>query len=253
MIGGASADSGQAVEYPRHVAIVMDGNGRWAVTRDLPRIAGHREGAIRVRAIVEECIRRHIPILTLFAFSTENWDRPLDEVDALMALIPERLEAERDTILKNRVRIEVLGEIDTLPLMDRVAVQKMVKQTADHDALTINIAFNYGGRAEILRAVRGLMRDGVDPADVTEEVFARYLYTGHGPDPDLVIRTAGEQRVSNFLIWQAAYAEYYFTPTLWPDFTEDEFRKALDAFGRRDRKFGRVPAAARRVGDVVLK
>ncbi len=244
MIGGASPDSGQAAGYPRHVAIVMDGNGRWAVTRGLRRIAGHQEGALRVFAIAEECIRRHIPTLTVFAFSTENWDRPLDEVDALMALIPERLEAERDTILKNRVRIAVLGEIDTLPLLDRVAVQKIVKQTAGHDALTVNIAFNYGGRAEILRAVRGLMRDGVDPSDVTEDVFGRYLYTGHGPDPDLVIRTAGEQRLSNFLIWQAAYAEYYFTPTLWPDFTEHEFQKALEAFRQRDRKFGRVPAAA---------
>ena len=218
----------------------MDGNGRWAGQRNLPRSAGHREGALRVRAIAEACIDHRVSTLTVFAFSTENWDRPHDEVDVLMSLIPEQLEAERDVIFSNRVKIRVLGEVNTLPLADRVAVQAIVKQTVEHDALTLNIAFNYGGRAEILRAVGHLIRDGVAPDDVSEEVFASYLYTRGQPEPDLVIRTAGEQRLSNFLIWQAAYAEYYFTPTLWPDFTRAEFEKALRAFRARDRTFGRV-------------
>ncbi len=218
----------------------MDGNGRWAAQRNSARSAGHREGALRVRAIAEACIDQRVSTLTVFAFSTENWDRPHDEVDVLMSLIPEQLEAERDVIFSNRVRIRVLGEINTLPLADRVAVQSIVKQTVNHDALTLNIAFNYGGRAEILRAVGHLIRDGLAPDDVTEEVFASYLYTHGQPEPDLVIRSAGEQRLSNFLIWQAAYAEYYFTPTLWPDFTRAEFEKALRAFRSRERKFGRV-------------
>ena len=227
----------------------MDGNGRWAARGGLPRTAGHREGALRVRAIAEACIDHGIGSLTVFAFSTENWDRPQDEVDVLMSLIPERLEAERDTIFSNRVRIQVLGQIDTLPLLDRVAVQDIVKQTTQHDALTLNIAFNYGGRAEILRAVRSILRDGLEPEDVTEDVFSSYLYTHGQPDPDLVIRTAGEQRLSNFLIWQAAYAEYYFTPALWPDFTAEEFEKALAAYRRRERKYGRAPATASAAGE----
>ncbi len=222
----------------------MDGNGRWAASRGLARSAGHREGALRVRAITEACVDHGIAYLTIFAFSTENWDRPLEEVDFLMSLIPERLEAERETIIDKRVRIRVLGQVETLPLVDRVAVQSIVRQTAHHDAITLNIAFNYGGRAEILRAVQALIRDGLEPEEVTEDTLAAYLYTRDQPDPDLVIRTAGEQRLSNFLIWQAAYAEYYFTPTLWPSFSREEFEKALEAFRSRDRKFGRAPAAA---------
>ncbi len=229
----------------------MDGNGRWARGRGLPRTAGHHEGALRVRGIAEACIDIGIATLTVFAFSTENWDRPHDEVDVLMALIPERLEAERDTIFKNDVRIQVLGEIDTLPLGDRVAVQTITRQTASHRALTLNIAFNYGGRAEILRAARNLIRDSVHPEDVSEDLFASYLYTAEIPDPDLVIRTAGEQRLSNFLIWQAAYAELYYTPTLWPDFTRDEFAKAVATYGHRERKFGRVADAAPITGDLL--
>ena len=232
------ADAGTVV--PNHVAIIMDGNGRWAQSRGLPRTNGHREGALRVRGIAEACIDLRIAVLTVYAFSTENWDRPHDEVDVLMGLVPERLEAERDTIFQNNVRIRVLGEIDTLPLLDRVAVQTIARQTQHHKGLTLNIAFNYGGRSEILRAVRSLMRDGVRPEDVSEELFTSRLYTVGLQDPDLVIRTAGEQRLSNFLIWQAAYAEFYSTPTLWPDFTPEEFSKALATYGQRERKFGRV-------------
>ena len=229
----------------------MDGNGRWARGRALPRTEGHREGALRVRGIAEACIDIGISTLTVFAFSTENWDRPHDEVDVLMALIPERLAAERATIFNNDVRIRVLGEVESLPLADRVAVRTIVRQTVKHQALTLNIAFNYGGRSEILRAVRNLMRDGIAPEDVSEDLFASYLYTSDIPDPDLVIRTAGEQRLSNFLIWQAAYAELYSTPTLWPDFTRDEFDKALATYRQRERKFGRVADQPRVVSDLI--
>ena len=229
----------------------MDGNGRWARTRGLPRTAGHGEGALRVREIAEACIDVGVSILTVFAFSTENWDRPHDEVNVLMDLIPERLEAERATIFENEVRIRVLGEIETLPLVDRVAVQAITRQTMSHRALTLNIAFNYGGRSEILRGIRNLIRDGVQPDDVSEGLFASYLYTADLPDPDLVIRTAGEQRLSNFLVWQAAYAEFYSTPTLWPDFTREAFNEALDSYGRRDRKFGRVVDSASITSDLL--
>ena len=236
---------------PDHVAIIMDGNGRWARSQALPRTEGHREGALRVRGIAEACIDIGISTLTVFAFSTENWDRPHDEVDVLMALIPERLAAERATIFNNDVRIRVLGEVESLPLADRVAVRTIVRQTVKHQALTLNIAFNYGGRSEILRAVRNLIRDGIAPEDVSEDLFASYLYTSDIPDPDLVIRTAGEQRLSNFLIWQAAYAELYSTPTLWPDFTRDEFDKALATYRQRERKFGRVADQPRVVSDLI--
>ena len=228
----------------RHVAIIMDGNGRWATARGLPRSAGHREGTLRVRPIAEACIDLGIQVMTVFAFSTENWDRPVDEVDMLMGLIPERLNAEREAIVKNGVRIQVLGSLDRLPLPLRVAVQHMVRQSAANRALTLNLAFNYGGRAEILRAVQQIIRDRINPDDLNDDVFAAYLYTRGQPDPDLIIRTAGEQRLSNFLVWQAAYAEYYVTPTLWPDFNREEFEKAISDYERRVRKFGRVPALA---------
>ena len=229
----------------------MDGNGRWARNRGLPRTAGHHEGALRVRDVAEACIDVGVSILTVFAFSTENWDRPHDEVNVLMALVPERLEAERATIFENEVRVRVLGEIDTLPLVDRVAVQAITRQTMSHQALTLNIAFNYGGRSEILRGIRNLIRDGVQPDDVSEDLFASYLYTAELPDPDLVIRTAGEQRLSNFLVWQAAYAEFFSTPTLWPDFTREAFNEALASYGQRDRKFGRVVDSAPITSDLL--
>ena len=229
---------------PAHVAIIMDGNGRWAQRRGLERLAGHREGARRVRDIAAACIDHGVRVLTIYAFSTENWDRPADEVSFLMDLIPERLEAERSMIFEQRVRIRVLGEIETLPLIDRVAVQDIVRQTASHDALDLNIAFNYGGRAEIVRALRNLIRDGVRPEDVTEDTVSRAMYTAGQPDPDLLIRTGGDQRSSNFLVWQSTYSEYFFSPTLWPDFTREAFEQALADFGSRQRRFGRVPVAA---------
>ncbi len=222
----------------------MDGNGRWAQRRGLERQAGHHEGARRVRDIAAACIDFGIDVLTVYAFSTENWDRPADEVSFLMDLIPERLEAERSMIFDQHVRIRVLGEIETLPLIDRVAVQDIMRQTAHHDALDLNIAFNYGGRAEIVRAVRNLIRDGVRPEDVTENLVSGAMYTAGQPDPDLLIRTGGDQRSSNFLVWQSTYSEYYFSPTLWPDFAREAFEEALADFASRRRRFGRVPVAA---------
>lgn len=222
----------------------MDGNGRWAERRGLERQAGHREGARRVRDIAAACIDHGVRVLTIYAFSTENWDRPADEVSFLMDLIPERLEAERSMIFEQRVRIRVLGEIETLPLLDRVAVRDIVRQTAHHDALDLNIAFNYGGRAEIVRALRNLIREGVRPQDVTEDMVSGAMYTAGQPDPDLLIRTGGDQRSSNFLVWQSTYTEFYFVPTLWPDFAREAFEEALADFGSRQRRFGRVPAAA---------
>jgi undecaprenyl diphosphate synthase len=222
----------------------MDGNGRWAEQRGLPRLAGHREGVSAIPRVVDTLARRGVQFLTIYAFSTENWDRPADEVSFLMDLIPERLEAERSMIFEQRVRIRVLGEIETLPLIDRVAVQDIVRQTSNHDALDLNIAFNYGGRAEIVRALRNLIRDGVRPEDVTEDMVSRAMYTAGQPDPDLLIRTGGDQRSSNFLVWQSTYSEYYFSPTLWPDFTREAFEQALADFASRQRRFGRVPVAA---------
>ena len=222
----------------------MDGNGRWAQRRSLERQAGHREGARRVRDIAAACIDYGVDVLTIYAFSTENWDRPTDEVSFLMDLIPERLEAERSMIFEQGVRIRILGEIETLPLLDRVAVQDIARQTARHSALDLNIAFNYGGRAEIVRALRKLIREGVRAEDVTEDLVSAAMYTAGQPDPDLLIRTGGDQRSSNFLVWQSTYTEFYFSPILWPDFTREAFEQALTDFGSRQRRFGRVKVAA---------
>ena len=218
----------------------MDGNGRWAQRRGLERKDGHKEGARRVRAIAEACIDRGIEVLTVYAFSTENWDRPAGEVEYLLDLIPEQLKAERSTIFEHRVRIRVLGDLTALPLAERVAIQNIVRQTRNHDTLDLNIAFNYGGRAEIVHALRKLIQDGVQADDLSEELVSSALYTAGQPDPDLLIRTGGNCRSSNFLVWQSIYSEFYFTPTLWPDFTRDEFKEAIEDFGRRERTFGRV-------------
>ena len=222
----------------------MDGNGRWAVQRNLERQDGHKEGARRVRDIAEACINRGIRVLTVYAFSTENWGRSPDEVGFLMRLIPERLTAERSTIFSQQVRIRVLGDLGELPLLDRLAVQEIVQETSGHDALDLNIAFNYGGRAEIVRAIKHLLHTGVDPETVNEQVVSDAMYTSGQPDPDLLIRTGGDQRSSNFLVWQSIYSEYYFTPTLWPDFTANELDVALSDFGNRSRKFGLLPTGS---------
>ncbi len=222
----------------------MDGNGRWAEQRNLERQDGHKEGARRVRDIAEACISRGVQVLTVYAFSTENWGRAPDEVGFLMKLIPEQLTAERSTIFSQQVRIRVLGDLGELPTLDRLAVQEIIQDTSGHEALDLNIAFNYGGRAEIVRAIKYLLTTNVDPDTVDEQVVSDAMYTSGQPDPDLLIRTGGDQRSSNFLVWQSIYSEFYFTPTLWPDFTASELDLALSDFGNRSRKFGLVPTGS---------
>jgi undecaprenyl diphosphate synthase len=242
----AESDSdvpGELTVVPQHVAIIMDGNGRWAQKRGLPRLAGHRAGTENVRRIAEACRDHGVRILTLYAFSTENWQRPEEEVRGLMSLLSGVVERELDTLQQNGVRLRHLGASEGLPpnLLDRI--RQAAEATAKNDKWYINVAINYGGRREIVDAVRRMIRDGVDPEDVSEETLSGYLYTADLPDPDLVIRTAGEMRLSNFLIWQAAYAEYYSTPTFWPDFGPEEFHEALVAYGLRTRRYGGLPAA----------
>ena len=225
---------------PDHVAIIMDGNGRWAEGRNLSRSEGHRAGTLRVRPIAEACIDSGIRHLTVYALSTENWSRPRDEIEVLLSLLGEQLQSERKAIFENRIRIKVLGSMDPLPPALRLTVRGMERATANFDRLTLNIAFNYGGRSEIVRAAKAILQERIDPEDITEDLFERYLYTAGVPDPDLVIRTAGEMRLSNFLLWQSAYAEFFSTPTLWPDFDAAELHKALEGYAARRRRYGGV-------------
>ena len=225
---------------PNHVAIIMDGNGRWAVTRGLSRSEGHRAGTENVRRTIEAFAQAGVNYLTVFAFSTENWERPVGEVDSLISIFRDVIGPESENLHREGVRIRHLGNLERLPKDLRGAIESSMELTSENSGLTLSVAFNYGSRTEILDAVRQMMADGVDPGDVTESSFASYLYTSNLPDPDLIIRTAGEMRLSNFLLWQAAYAEFYSTAALWPDFDEVEVQKALDAYSRRSRKFGRL-------------
>ena len=231
-----------ATRLPQHVAIIMDGNGRWAAERGLSRSEGHRAGSLRLSEIIEACLDRGIGHLTVYALSTENWGRPADEIDFLLLLMDERLRAERRRIFRNRIRVRVLGSLDRLPPALRLAIKQLQMATRNFDRFTLNIAFNYGGRSEIVRAVRKLMRAEPDLEGVTEDRLAGYLYTAGQPDPDLVIRTGGELRLSNFLLWQSAYAEYWWTESLWPDFGPELLDKALDEYRLRQRRFGHVSA-----------
>lgn len=225
---------------PRHVAIIMDGNGRWARQRGLPRLAGHRAGTENVRRTTRACLDTGIQVLSLYAFSTENWERPVDEVRGLMLLLEEVIGRETAALHKEGVAIRHLGRKEELSGSLRRKIEQAEELTRHNTRMTLNIAFNYGGRREILDAVRRLVADGVDVATLDEATFSRYLYTVGQPDPDIVIRTAGEMRLSNYLIWQASYAEYYSTPIYWPDFDREELRKALDAYAQRKRKFGKL-------------
>jgi undecaprenyl diphosphate synthase len=226
------------LKVPTHVAIIMDGNGRWAQARGLPRLAGHRAGTENLRRVIEGCVEQGIKVLTIYAFSTENWGRPVTEVSGLLRILEEMLEREVADLHKNGVQLRHLGRLEGISPELQEKVRQAVALTRTNERLILNIAFNYGGRAEILDAVRKVCRDGVDVDKLSEEEFGRYLYTDDLPDPDLVIRTANEERLSNFLIWQAAYAEYYHTPTFWPDFDKDELRKAVEAYSQRQRRFG---------------
>ncbi len=228
---------------PLHIGIIMDGNGRWAKARGLPRLFGHRAGAENIHRVVEACADIGIKVLTVYAFSTENWGRPRDEVEGLMRLLQETLDREVPQMHEKGVRLWHSGDLSRLsPDMQR-AISDALELTKENDRIILNVALNYGGRAEIVEAVRKIIREGVRPEDVTEEMISAHLYTAGLPDPDLIIRTAGEMRLSNFLIWQAAYAEYYSTSVLWPDFDRAELEKALDAYAHRERRFGRLPSS----------
>lgn len=225
---------------PRHVAIIMDGNGRWAKRRGLPRQAGHRAGAENLRRIVRASVEFGIKVLTIYAFSTENWGRPESEISALMRIFARVLDQEIDQLHAQGVCLHHLGELQGINPKLQDKVRRALEITKNNDRLILNVAFNYGGRAEILHAVRQMLADNVRPEDLTEELFSSYLFTSGLPDPDLVIRTSGELRISNFLIWQAAYAEYYPTPAYWPDFGREDLYAAIVAFNQRDRRYGLV-------------
>ena len=227
-------------KIPRHIGIVMDGNGRWAKERRLPRLMGHRAGTENTRRVLKACGEFGIEIVTLYGFSTENWQRPKNEVNGLFSIFEDAIDREVPELRRNGVRLHHLGRTEGLPERLVKKIERAVELTKDNDQLVLNLAFNYGGRAEIVDATRRIIAEGIDPAAIDEELFSNYLYTAGLPDLDLFIRTGGEMRLSNFLLWQTAYAEYYTTPTYWPDFDEAELEKALVAYGQRTRKFGRL-------------
>jgi undecaprenyl diphosphate synthase len=229
---------------PRHVAIIMDGNGRWASRRGLPRIEGHRRGKESVRAVVESARRLGIPYLSLYAFSTENWSRPREEVSGLMRLLERYLKTELEKMMKHEIRLQAIGDLKRLPSSVQAALRRAVETTRDNGRMTVILAVSYGGREEITEAVRDIAvavkRGDLDPESICEETVSRRLSTAGIPDPDLLIRTSGEVRVSNFLLWQIAYSELLITPTLWPDFGEAQFVEALAHYQQRERRFGRT-------------
>lgn len=233
---------------PRHIAIIMDGNGRWARMRGLPRTEGHKAGARAVRLLVTECRRLGIEYLTLYAFSSENWKRPKQEISALFSLLLEFLRVETPLMEEKGIRLNVIGNLEGLPAPQRAALRHSMAKTAHCEDMRLNLALNYGGRGEIVHAVKKLLAEKPEPEQITESLLAGYLYTGGQPDPDLLIRTSGEERLSNFLLYQCAYSELYFTPTLWPDFDEGELRKALEEYALRSRRFGKTEEQIR--GDV---
>lgn len=225
---------------PKHVAVIMDGNGRWAADRHLPRVEGHRAGIEAVRDTVETSARLGLSVLTLYAFSVENWKRPIPEVSALMGLLRHYLRAELKTLLKNNIRFKVIGQLDRLSREVREELELAIARTASNTGMVFNIALSYGGRAEIVDAARQALVRGVAPEALDEELFGSFLYTAGQPDPDLLIRTSGEMRVSNFLLWQIAYAEIWVTDTFWPDFRARHLLEAVADYQKRDRRYGAV-------------
>ena len=225
-------------KLPRHIAIIMDGNGRWAKQRHLPRMAGHRAGTENLRTIIKACVEFGIQYLTVYAFSTENWKRPEDEVSGLMEILADALEKELDELHKQGVCLRHIGRLERLDPAIREKIKTAIKMTENNNRLILNIAWNYGGRDEILAAVQRLVHNKINEEEITEETFKKHLFTYPSPDPDLVIRTSGEHRTSNFLLWQSAYSEWYFTPTLWPDFGKEQLQQAIIEFGERARRFG---------------
>jgi len=228
---------------PKHIAIIMDGNGRWAEKRGLPKTMGHAQGVDAVRRTVKACIKIGVKYLTLYAFSTENWSRPDHEVKALFHLLEDFIDNEFKLFHDNNIRLRIIGERQRIQKDLLAKMERAEKDTEGYDALTLNVALSYGGRQEILNAARILAKDAKDakinPLDIDEDLFSGRLYTAGQPDPDLLIRTSGEMRVSNFLLWQISYAEFYVTEKLWPDFGEEDLRKAIEEYNKRDRRFGR--------------
>ncbi len=235
-------DAPERTTVPRHVAIIMDGNGRWAAGRGLPRVAGHERGTDNIRRITESAGELGIKYLTLWAFSTENWRRPADEIAGILRILSEAIERETEELHRQGAQLRHIGSLDGLEPRLRQSVLDAIELTKQNDRLVLTLAFNYGGRQELVAAVRDLVASGVAPDQVDEHVIARHLYTRDLPDPDLIVRTSGEYRMSNFLLWQAAFAELFFTPRLWPDFGPDDLRAAVADFARRERRFGRVSA-----------
>ena len=228
---------------PAHVAIIMDGNGRWAAQRRLPRVEGHRAGIESVRSVVEASARLGIGVLTLYAFSVENWKRPRTEINTLMMLLKRYVRLELDTLLKNDIRFQVIGRPDDLRPDVQQELRAAMTRTEANQGMRFNIALNYGGRAEIVDAARRLIEAGVAPADIDERRFGEFLYTAGQPDPDLLIRTSGEMRISNFLLWQIAYSEIWVTDTLWPDFRRRDLLEAIVAYQKRERRYGGIKPA----------
>ncbi len=223
--------------------MIMDGNGRWALARGLPRMAGHKAGTENLRRVIRAAVEFGIKYLTIYAFSTENWGRPPEEVRGLLNILEDVIDRELKELNQEGVQLHHLGRLEKLAPSLQEKVLDAVELTKHNERLILNIAWNYGGRDEIVQAIQRIIKEGIQPDKVTDELVGRYLYTAGVPDPDLIIRTSGELRVSNFLIWQAAYSEWYVTPTYWPDFNKEEFRRALETFGRRDRRYGGVSEA----------
>ena len=223
--------------------MIMDGNGRWALSRGLPRMAGHKAGTENLRRVITASVEFGIKVLTIYAFSTENWGRPPEEVRGLLTILEDVIDRELNELHKEGVQLRHLGRLEQLSPALQKKVLHAMELTRNNNRLILNIAWNYGGRDEIIQAIQHMMKDGVAPDKVTDELVSRYLYTAGVPDPDLIIRTSGELRISNFLIWQAAYSEWYVTPTYWPDFDKEEYYRALETYSQRDRRYGGVSEA----------
>ena len=234
----ATSAAAKITHLPNHIAIIMDGNGRWAEQRGLPRFEGHRAGVENLRSIMEYLGKRQLKYLTVYGFSTENWNRSEDEVKGLLRLLEETIDKEAIELHKRGIRLRHLGQLEGLPPGSQQAINRAVELTKNNTEMTLSFAFNYGGRTEILDAVRRLIAEGIPPQKIDEKLFNSYLYTAGLPDVDLLIRTSGELRSSNFLIWQSVYSEYYFTDVLWPDFDKKEVEKALLCYSQRQRRFG---------------
>jgi len=227
-------------KIPAHVAIIMDGNGRWAIQRGLPRLAGHKAGTENLRRVIRASVEFGVKYLTIYAFSTENWGRPPEEVKGLMYILEDVIDHELNELHKEGVQLRHIGRLERLAPSLQQKVLAAIEVTKNNNRLILNIAFNYGGRDEIVQAIQRIIKSGIQPEDVTAVTVSQHLYTAGVPDPDLIIRTSGELRVSNFLIWQSAYSEWYITPTFWPDFDKDEYLHALQNFAQRDRRYGKV-------------